>query len=246
MVEEGFGRWYMRTWFEQIAFMGVTLNWFLGPFVLFGLGAFNFILPTRKKQNKDFPAAVASRTTHLFSVSIPNFIEMGLMILYSILDVVQSPGGLKFSEASIDAWKERLGDDGWMVDITFYGWNWWNRTLISDSNRVDNAPYTVSDAVLDIFITILTGLLLFFLAKNFKTLTGKVGGIFGKQMSRRRRKKMKGLATETLDETRVSKKDLIKMLRDDTRIAKGISQLIEDDVLDDLDTIKRMRGKLRL
>ena len=244
-MEEGFARWHMRVWMEQIA------NYFLLPILM--LGGANYVLPFRKRMSKDLPAWVAARSFHMFTVEVPDVLTILLMALYSLLDAFQTPGGLHLSDAAIDKWKSEI-EGGLLGDISlhYYGWNWWNYELFSDEDRCANVDgaYAIPDAGLDIIVTVLIAVAVFFIAKNFGSITGKIGGIFGKQMSKRRRKKMKGLALENIERTETLQQQVMKILEEERttlrRVKQGIVETLEEDVVDDLDTIKKQTRRLNI
>ena len=243
MTTESISRWYARVAAENILFLGTVIpivGLLLGVVTIIpGLGITNFLLPFRKRTSRDLPASIAAASFEFATITFPDLLSLFISIVYSILDTIQTPGGLKIDEDAIDVWRANLKEKEWDVTISFYGWNWWNFTVFTNENICDNEDgiYKFPDLLMDIYVTGLTLVLTILLVKNFKGISGIVGGMFGKQMTRRRRKGMKTLAKENLDTSRSVREEVVKLLiaeRSDTRKMKN---LLEDEIADDVETI---------
>lgn len=255
MVEEGRTRWHFRVWAEWIPLM--ILIPFPGVLALVNtitLGALNYVLPFRKRDGKDLPAWVSARSSEVFSISLPDIFKLLLYFIYVILDAVSTPGGLSISEEGLDNWKAKLeeGEGVWSTtDFTIYMWDWINRTIFTNPDLCDNVDgiYKVNDLFMDLFSIALTAVIALILFKNAGKIAGGVGKVFGKQVTRRRNKKMKELASQNLENTSDIQTDAKKLevqLQEVLMLLKKDDLRMVEEVDPDLQKIIKQTKKLRI
>ena len=248
MVQETWWQWTRRVGREMM-----TTPWsvFTGPNMI-TLGAYSWIFPFKSDTVKTLPTSVANRSFYMFSLSTPDIAGIFLLILYGILDTVQTPGGIKFDDDSIDAWKTQITDEEkwWVTTRDWYGWNWWNRKVFQSDNMIANAGglYKIRDLILDVSVTFISVILMILMIKNRTIIMGKVSGMFGWSRTRKRRKAMKELADVSVDQGEDILARLEMLVQTlDARSSISALAILEDEIEPGIDEIlSRKPSKIRL
>lgn len=251
---EGFARWHFRVWGESL---GMAMYPIIGPFWIINctfFGCLNYMLPFRKRSGHDLPAWIAARTTEQFSVSLPDVGKLILYFIYVVLDAASTPGGLSISEEAMDAWKAKLeSGEGVFTTSTYsiYTWDYLTKTLFTNPDLCNNVDgiYTTNDLFVDVTSILLTAAIAFILFKSAGKLAAGVGKAFGKQMTRRRNKKMKALAGANLEASTDTQTQVDKIHRQVSEILKMLQKAdlkMIEDVDPDLQKIIHQTKKLRI
>lgn len=247
MVQETWWQWTKRVNMEMLGTPWMAF----APINMLLLGVYNWVFPFKKDVDKTLPTSVANRSFYMFTMSVPDMAGFLLLLIYSVLDVVETPGGLKLDDASINLWKDEVKDDErwWVSERDWYGWNWWNRKIFQSDNLIANVDglYKTKDLILDIWVTGAAFLLMLVAIQNRAVIIGKVSGIFKNQMTRRRNKRMKNLAETGLEQGEDILARLEKLLVGlDTRHSESALRILEDEVEPGIDDLLSRKGKIRL
>lgn len=267
MTAELFRNWYMRVWFEDVA-AATVMPW--NPLVAIPaalrtltFGASNLFLPFRKRPNRDVPVGyVADNTTELFALDLSNVLKFIMTTAITVLDSFRTPMGLKIDEEAIEVWRGKLNDElgEWsQTEYNYMIWTWFdfkwikdNSELVSEMDSENKYSYSFIDSFIDAMIVVSIVLAAVLLAKNFGKVSTGISGMFGKQMTKRRNKKMKSLANENLDNTEMTVKDgkdIKSMLFNiESILSRGVSPMLSEDIEPDVKIIleQTRQKKLRL
>jgi Sec-independent protein translocase protein TatA len=263
MTEMTKWQWFWMTWISQVFWSFIPMGIF--GLLLFGLPmlilgpATMWILPWLKwgpNSSKDFPSGslAASQAVKIGEIDIGEAFKFLFNMVLIILDMAQTPGGLKIDEDAIESWRTSLNDEGsWLT--TKWDIYWWdylrdvNFYIIQNREDIvanEGGDYMMSDLLIDILTVVGAVVLIVFLSKKGSAIATQIAGIFKKQRTKKRRKASVQRERDTLirlDELSTKMKNLeLRQLETLSKI-KDTQDLV---IVRDLNVIKKKRLKNRL
>ena len=256
MVEMTKREWWSRAWASQfMLFMGsipFPFNIATWPItaLTFGLGTILFPwFMWGDAKTKTLPAGfIADRAVKVWEFSPGETLKMVFITLIAILDVAETPGGVKIDEETLDTWRTTIKDENnWLTTkYDIYWWDYWDWNVISGRTDIisnESGDYKFWQLLLDIGVFLTAIILVIIFAKQGSTMAARAGKMFSKNSTKRRRRNAKGreeLALQKMDEL-LAELNITKQAIQMSRTV--LQQDVDEEILPELATIKAQTKK---